>query len=700
MRLIRLITNILLLIVLFTGNINAQRITVTIAGNGTAGYDGDGYPDYLTEINNPSDVCMDGQQNIYFVDLNNRIRKISANSEIVTTVAGGGSSNSDGIPATSASIAPGGLCTDATGNLYFPTGNKIREINVSTGIITTIAGMDSAGYAGDNGLAINAMLNSPQGICIDGTGNIYIADRGNNCVRKVTASTDVITTITDTNGYVLFYPSAVCVNSSGDVYFLSGDYIYMINDTTGAISTIAGTSGFAASGNGGPAINACLGYPSGISIDASGNLYVTELSCSCREINMATGIINWIAGDFSMDGYNGDGVNSLLVWFNQPLGLCVDANGAIYVADQYNNRIRKCILLTNNPSFAYGKYQTINPCSGSAFSIDTQMAITDLDSAQTETWTIISNPINGTLSGFPYSTASLGKSSLVTPAGLSYLPTSGFSGTDSFKICVSDGVLADTVTVYVSVPSITPVAGSISGLPDTLCFWEMITLTETVPGGEWSVTNDNSIIDGSGNLTGNNLMGLVGMDTVTYKVINGCAVSTSSSFYVSFYYNAVFITGNDSLSTGFSTTLSDTISGGSWSSSNSTVAVISSTGIVYGVSTGIDTIWYTLPTPCGPDTTYFALTVISADSINTVTTAITKLAITPNPSTGHFSITLSSSIDEPVTVTISNIIGEKISDVPCITNIPTELSLNVPAGVYILNAKTAHSNCSSKIVIE
>lgn len=700
MRLVTLVISTLLLIVVFTGKITAQRITVTIAGNGTAGYGGDGYPNYLTEINEPCDICMDAMHNIYFVDRNFTIRKITAKNGIVTTVAGGGISNLDGVPAILASISPSFLCTDSSGNLYFPTGNKIRKVNATTGIITTIAGADSAGFSGDSGLATGAMLNAPQGICMDVTGNIYFADQGNNRIRKITATTGIITTIADTAIGYSFYPIAICVNSIGDLFFLSGGFIKKINATTGIITAIAGTGGSAASGEGGPAISACLGYARGISIDISGNLYVTELSCSCREINMATGIINRIAGDFSLDGYNGDGFSSMLVWFNQPLGLCVDGIGTVYVADQVNNRIRKSILLTHTPSFAYGRGQTINPCPGSVFSINSQMAITDLDSAQSETWIVITSPLNGTLSGFPYTMASLGAGSLVTPVGLSYLPHAGFSGNDSFKVVVSDGVFSDTVVILVSVPASMPSAGSIIGLPDTMCVWEIVNLTETITGGEWIVTNNNAIVSGSGSLMGNSTMGLTGVDTITYKVISGCTVTTSKAFYVSPFFDPGIITGIDSLNAGFTTTLSDTVSGGSWSSSNNSIATISNTGIVYGVSPGVDTMWYILPTPCGPDSAYFVVKVLPSNLVNNIMAGINNLTIAPNPARERFSITLFSANDELVTITISNILGERLKEISGITNKQIDASLDVPAGVYILNAKIANGNYSSKIIMQ
>src|ERR1035437_9238626 len=194
----RTTTFLMFALLMITGNniLKAQRITVTIAGTGDFGYSGDWGTCKQAKINQPMDVCMDALHNIYFVDQgNNRIRKVSAANGIITTIAGGGSLTVDGIPATSASLSPNYMCIDATGNLYVSTSNQVRKIEASTGIITIIAGTAVAGYGGDGGPATVANLNSPLGICIDVAGNIYIVDGANYRIRKVTAATGIITTI-------------------------------------------------------------------------------------------------------------------------------------------------------------------------------------------------------------------------------------------------------------------------------------------------------------------------------------------------------------------------------------------------------------------------------------------------------------------------------------------------------------------------
>ena len=687
---------IFLLTILTSGALYAQRITVTLAGNGTQGYAGDGHPAHLSETSSPTDVAIDAQKNIYFVDAGNfRIRKIAAKTGMISTVAGGGTSTADGVPATDAVISPEYLCIAANGDLFFSNGTKISKVSGATGFITTVAGGNTAGSFGDGGPATAALLDYPQGVCVNTAGDLYVADQGNNKIRKIEAATGIINTVADGASA----PIAICVNPAGDVYFsdLYGTYIKKIAAGSGVVSILAGTGDDVASGNGGPASSAAVGLVNGLCVDASGNLYLTDLSCSCREINMSTGIIDIVAGNFGLDGYNGDGLNSLLIWFNEPKGIITDASGTIYTADWVGNRIRKSIFLTHTPSFTYGKGQQINPCPGTSFSLNSLVAIADIDSAQTESWTVIANPANGTLSGFPYSTGSTGTASLTTPVGLTYTPIVGFSGNDSFRVRVSDGALSDTITIYVSVPVSLPSPGIISGLPDSICFdGSVLPLSETVPGGLWTITNNNAIIYGDGNLHA----AATGPDTVTYTVIDGCTVSTTASFYIRIGTAAGMIAGADSINSGTSTVLIDSVPGGIWLSNDPSVASISSTGVVNAVSPGTAYLEYYVPGPCATDTAYFMITVLDGTRVNTIGTNNYELAVAPNPVKTLCTFTVSAPIDEPVTFTISNMLGEKIKVIRGATNEPVNALLDIASGIYLLNAITKHGSLTCKILKE
>jgi len=225
---------ITVLTLLTSVHLNAQRITVTIAGTGIPGYTGDGVPGKQTMIGGAYDVCMDKAHNIYYTDMyNRRVRKISAQNGTVTTIAGGGTSFSEGIPATNASLYPRNMCIDAAGNIYVVSySDHVRKIDAVSHTITTVAGTWANGYGGDGGPATAARFNSIAGICTDNTGNIYLVDKDNNCVRRVDAGTGIVTTAAGKAlipGYTgdggpataatLNYPLSICMNSAGDIFF-------------------------------------------------------------------------------------------------------------------------------------------------------------------------------------------------------------------------------------------------------------------------------------------------------------------------------------------------------------------------------------------------------------------------------------------------------------------------------------------------
>ena len=344
-------------------------IISTVAGDATLGYIGDGGQATSAKLYFPSGMTFDASGNIYISDCNNhRIRMISKSTGIISTVAGKGDgsyyddgySGDEGL-ATSAKLKkPSGVAVDASGNIYIGDAgnNRIRMVTKSTGIITTVAGSSTSGYSGDGGLATSARLSFPSGITFDNSGNLYIADCENNCVRVVAKSTGIISTVAGNGnrGYSgdgglatsarLSLPSAVIFDPSGNMFIAdsSNNRVRMVTSITGTISTVAGTGTSIYSGDGGLATSASLKSPAGIALDASGNLYIADSGNSrIRMVTKSTGIISTVAGN-STSGYSGDGGLATLGQLNNPIGIAIDASGIIYVGDARNNRIRALLL--------------------------------------------------------------------------------------------------------------------------------------------------------------------------------------------------------------------------------------------------------------------------------------------------------------------------------------------------------------------
>ena len=342
------------------------QVIETIAGNGVAGYSGDGGAAISAELNQPNSIRFDRVGNMYIADwLNNVIRKIDR-SGTITTVAGNGYGSTtpgiggyagDGGPATAAELnGPVDVAFDDGGNMYITDqGNSmIRKVD-PTGIITRVAGTGTLGYNGDGIPATAAQINHPGGIVFDTVGDLYIADEGNSRIRKISPS-GIITTIAGTGiaGYnadgisatsaKLWHPFWLAFSPSRELYFADGSERRIRKiDMSGIISTVAGTGMTGSSGDGGPATAANIGDCEAVAFDNLGNLYFSNLGiCSVRKVNTA-GIISTIAGNDTC-AFGGDGGSATDAQINVAV-VCsaVDAYGNIYIADPVNNRIREIV---------------------------------------------------------------------------------------------------------------------------------------------------------------------------------------------------------------------------------------------------------------------------------------------------------------------------------------------------------------------
>ncbi len=621
-------------------NTQAQTIT-TLAGTGTAAYTADGVAASTSALNNPYGVATDAAGNVYISDYgNHRIRKVSYATGIITTIAGTGVGGyiaaQDGGPATNAEIQnPRGITVDPSGNVVFSDygNNRIRKINMTTGIITTIAGIGGAPTyvaADDGGPATNAHLGFPWGLVYDPAGNLYIADNQNCVVRKVNTS-GIISTIAGTsncsfggdNGPAtaakVQYPTGIGRDAAGNLYIADdgNNKIRKIN-TSGIITTIAGSPIYGFSGDGGPSTASQLYTPRAIAVDGPGNVYISDMNNSrIRKINIF-GNIYTIAGN-GVATFGGDGGLPVAASINMSTGFALDvSHGKYYICDNDNNRVR-VINTFNFPYFVGGSRQVATTCHDAPRGLDTLLAIDDIDVGQTETWSVIVPPVFGTVSA-AYSAPSTG--STMTTSGLTYTPPAGFTGVDSFTVNVFDGVYYDTTTIVM-------------------------------------------------------------------------------------YPNAGVITGIDSLCQGFTTTLSNVIGGGVWSSSNTTLATVSATGLVQNLSFAgaIDTIRYTVTNSCGVTVAIFPIRLIDTGLCQGLSTPnvhqnSAALSVFPNPNRGSFTVNVASGEKEETHFVITNLVGVKVKKFTAYTNTNVDIQLeDQPSGIYYITASNSHNQYVRKIVL-
>lgn len=336
-----------------------KGIMRTVVGNGSEGWDGDGGRAADAECQTPYACEFDPNGNmVVCMGRHNRIRRVDAQTGIITLICGNGEPGyaGDGGPAVAAVIhQPYGLAIDANGDIYFAQrfDPAVRKIDVSTGIVSTVAGTGEFGYSGDGGPGNEAMLREPNDLCLDGRGGLLIADVQDQRIRRVDLATGIITTLAGTGDKTrdgdgkpateasLMGPRAVCADSKGNVFVCEreGNGVRKISPD-GVLSTIAGASGvYGYSGDGGPALEATWGSPKAMRCDLNDNIIVLDSDNSAvRRIDAQTGIVTTIAG--GREGGGGDGGPAVKAGLYHPHGCGIDAVGDLYIADTHNHRIR------------------------------------------------------------------------------------------------------------------------------------------------------------------------------------------------------------------------------------------------------------------------------------------------------------------------------------------------------------------------
>ncbi|HTE01114.1 MAG TPA: hypothetical protein VK668_17610 [Mucilaginibacter sp.] len=338
-------------VVSFTTSATLSSVTGTVttfAGSAASGSaDGTGT---AAQFNNPNGIATDAAGNIYVADtFNSLIRKITP-AGLVTTLAGNGTAGyADGTGTAAQFYGPQGLAVDASGNIYVADfGNNVIRKITPAGVVSTLAGNTTAGYVDGTGTA--AEFSSPAAVAVDAAGNVYVADHNNNMIRKIT-SAGVVTRIagTTTAGYAnatfdattgaygLFKdPNGIAVDASGNVYVADlGNHAIRKITSAGVITTVGGS----------PVQSAVIGLPAGVTVDATGNLFIADEAGRILELTSA-GVLYTLAGATNVAGFaDGDGAAAK---FNTPTGIAVNATGNIFVADFNNNSIRKVVVVNTN----------------------------------------------------------------------------------------------------------------------------------------------------------------------------------------------------------------------------------------------------------------------------------------------------------------------------------------------------------------
>jgi len=332
---------------------------------------GDGGAAINSNLVDPATVAVDSNGNLYILDsAGQRVRKVAAGTGIITTFAGNGIAgySGDGGPAAAAQIAyPTGIACDSAGNVYIAESTHIRKVTAVTGVINTIAGTGTAGSTGDGGSASQATFGYQLGVAVDGAKNIYVADSAAHRVRRIAAATGIITAFAGTGaaGFsgdggaavsaTMGAVWAIAADAAGNLFIADGDNLRVrkVDAVTGTITTIAGTGTWGSSGDFGPAAQAQVSYISGVAADLFGNVYLGENDSRVRKISAAGTI--YTVGGTGTPGYAGDGGPALQALVDFPGGLAVSREGIVYFADRGNVRVRKLTPSVLSPALSVTK---------------------------------------------------------------------------------------------------------------------------------------------------------------------------------------------------------------------------------------------------------------------------------------------------------------------------------------------------------
>lgn len=498
----------------------------TVAGNGTYAFFGEDIPATGSILNNPTGTVSDSLGNIYIADRNNCVvREVDAITGIITSFAGnyslGCAYSGDGGPATSAQLYyPYHLGIDSSNNVYITDPGYCVVREVSGGNINTIAGSGSCGYGGDGSAATSAQLSSPEAVTFDGSGNMYIADQGNQVIRKVSGG--IITTFAGNylagagfsgdggpaTSAQLYNPNDVAVDAVGNVYIDDLDNLRIRKvDTTGRISTFAGNGSAGFQGDGGLAVETSLYYPQSVAVDGAGDVLIADFDNERIRLVDGAGYIHTVAGN-GTNAFYGEGILATTAEISQPQGVSVDSTGTIYVSDSGNDLIRQVSALAELNS------------APSSVSFDTQQVGTTSPAA---TVTLAS--------AGPLTISSITPSANFTE--LDDCPSSLSNGAtctvDVYFAPTSAGIIKGTLTIadnaFFNNPLVVSLQGTATGLiitPNPLAFGTVMDgspVTDTV-----TVTGNTTYSATSATLTGDTTDYSIASNTCTGHIATSCSI--------------------------------------------------------------------------------------------------------------------------------------------------------------------------------
>jgi trimeric autotransporter adhesin len=676
--------------VFFSFNSHAQTYVIsTIAGDaaGTGfyggGYSGNGGLATAAEFYFPWAVTLDDSGNIYVADQwGEAIRKINK-SGIISTVAGNGYMNGgtggysgDGGPATDAELDnPAGVAVDDSGNIYISDwqNNLIREVNKRSGIISIYAGNvtmlppNNAGHTGDGGQATAAELSNPYGIALDDSSNLYIAEVGNNDVRKVTAK-GIISTLTGGGSFtdwgytgdggpataaLLNGDVAVAVDKAGNVY-IADTYNNVVRKigTNDTITTFAG-NGYGAgqgnssggySGDGGPATAAEMSNVSGVALDSLGNVYISDFwNYNVRKVN-TKGIISTIAGD-EIAGYNGDNKPATTAELNHPYGLVVDSAGNVYIADEFNQRIRK--LTPTCPALASIYPQDSTICSG-----------------QSVILSIINNGITYTWSPSTGLNATTGDSVVATPGV-----------TTTYTVQIGSGACFKDTSVIVKVKLVPPLI--VQPQDTSLCGGISVILSVPVSGLGYTWSPSSTLSSSTGNMVVATPVATT-IYTVTGSDSLGCSALGFDTVAIKQAVNKPSITDTDNVLTSSATQSNQWYRDSSQiNGANNKTYTATDTGCYWSIATN-------LVNGCSSISDTICLTSLSG--INRLLINPNLLSIYPNPTGGDIFINIITSVADVKdwNLQITDVLGRTVYTRQSL-NYSNDIDLsNSPSGVYFI----------------